>query len=146
VSRQWSVALPYAKFDGRGVKHPVPPLSLNKKMNRHAERELKRRIRNEVALLARSAKVPHLAAGTVTLVWCPRVVRPRDTDNPIPTLKPAIDGLVDAGVFDDDNAAIVRSAVAVMPADPKQCGLWLHILEHPDGLPPQDLSTYSIAR
>lgn len=81
----------------------TPPLSLNDRMHRQAKARITRRVRLEVALLARSARLPRGAGHvTVTLHYAPRDDRRRDTDNLVATSKPCFDGLVDAGLVPDD--------------------------------------------
>lgn len=103
---QWSLMLPYDR----------PPLSLNKNMHWAKQRELERQIMDDVQWLARAAKLPKgLRYVEITLLWAPSVKRTRDTDNPTPTLKKVIDGLVKYGLIPDDNHDVVRSSCMILP-------------------------------
>ncbi len=96
----WIITLPWAK----------PPLSLNIELNRYKKAEIKREIKGDVAILARFNKLPKgLPAVDVVLRWHPAVDRRRDTDNPTPTLKHCIDGLVQYGLVADDSSEYVSS-------------------------------------
>lgn len=120
VGRSWTLPLPYT----------APPLSLNKRMNFHKEAAWKRQIKGDVMLLARAAKLPKdLPRVLVQLVWTPSVKRDRDTDNPVPTMKPAIDGLVAYGLVPDDNARFVESNCIIRSVQPKRGKLELLVTE-----------------
>lgn len=57
-------------------------------------------IRRETAAAFKDAgRFEHV---TVTLIWTVKDKRRRDTENPVATLKPICDGLVDAGLVPDD--------------------------------------------
>lgn len=84
-----------------------PPLSLNDRPPHWARRGAEvRAVRDLAAKLC----TEHLAGSTfyvlepivVTLVWYAPTRGKRDTDNPVATLKPICDGLVDAGLVPDD--------------------------------------------
>lgn len=65
-------------------------------------------IRKGAAVLARQAQVPRLARARIVYVVQPKTrTRIFDPSNWALTAKAAVDGLQDAGVFDDDNAAVV---------------------------------------
>ncbi|MFB8025973.1 MULTISPECIES: hypothetical protein [unclassified Streptomyces] len=65
-------------------------------------------IRGDTAVLARRAKVPRLTRARVVYVVHPKArTRIFDPSNWALSAKAAVDGLQDAGVFDDDNAAVV---------------------------------------
>ena len=71
----------------------------------HRVQKVRAGLRETAGWMARSARLPHLgAARVVALVGVPDERR-RDLHNLTPTLKPMIDGLVDAGVLDDDDVA-----------------------------------------
>lgn len=63
-----------------------------------------RRLRAFAAAEARRQSIPHLDHICTRLVWTPPDRRRRDEDNIIATAKPLWDGLVDAGVVDDDTS------------------------------------------
>lgn len=75
------------------------------------------------------AKVAHIGAHKrvrVTLVYTPATRRTRDSDNLVGTMKPCVDGLVDAGVVaDDDDGHVERGWPVIRPADRAAAGLVL---------------------
>lgn len=97
--REWTLTLPYL----------VPPLTLNHSHHWTKTRVIRIGIRDAACWLAKAAKIPKLTAVTLELVYHPRDSIRRDADNMAATMKPAIDGLVLAGVLDDDNAKHVLS-------------------------------------
>lgn len=119
TARTWTIRLPYAR----------PPLSLNDRMHWAAKSRLTREVRALTALRARQAGIPALEAVRIVLHWVPRDGRRRDTDNPFPTLKAAIDGVRDAGVVPDDSSEFVTSRVVIDPPDPKDPHLFIDITE-----------------
>ncbi|MGH3499341.1 MAG: hypothetical protein ACRDQA_00330, partial [Nocardioidaceae bacterium] len=54
--------------------------------------------------LAIHARVPHLDAAHIVYEYRPPDRRRRDTANLYPSAKACVDGLVDAGVLDDDDS------------------------------------------
>lgn len=104
------------------------PLSLNDRMAWPVKARLTRGVRNAVAAHARALKVPALPHVHVQLEYTPRDARRRDPDNLWATAKPAIDGLVDAGVVPDDTTVYVcRHEPVIEAKDPAVVGarLWL---------------------
>lgn len=99
------IRLPYLK----------PPLSLNQRMHWAPRRNITADIRQSVATLAReqrqvrgrNAGWPVTPPVTVELVWTVTDRIRRDTDNPMPTVKAAIDGLRDSGLLPDDDSETV---------------------------------------
>jgi len=89
-----------------------PPLTLNQRLHWQAKRRLVANVRAAVRVLARSARIPALQRVEVELHYVPPDHRRRDGDNLTATSKPAVDGLVDAGVVPDDDPAHV---VHLMP-------------------------------
>jgi len=92
----WTITLPYRR----------PPLSLNDRGQSIGARKKKaalvKQIRADVAVLVRAADIPSLDAIHVRLHYQPCDNRRRDSDNLVATLKPCIDGLVDAHIVPDD--------------------------------------------
>lgn len=80
-----------------------PPLSMNDRGQHWASHgPAIARIRQQAHLLATAANVPPMDHVIVRMVWTvPTRVR-RDAENPVATMKPFCDGLVDAGVVIDD--------------------------------------------
>ncbi|MFB6505659.1 hypothetical protein ACFC07_21790 [Streptomyces sp. NPDC056099] len=72
------------------------------------ERRVAAKIREVAAVLARKERVPRLERARVVYVVHPKAgTRVFDPSNWSLTAKAAVDGLQDAGVFEDDNAAVV---------------------------------------
>ena len=99
-----TLTLPYDK----------PPLGLNDRMHWRPANRWRQQIKNDTITLAKQAKLPTgLDRIHVTLVWYPKDRRNRDSDNPTPTLKAAIDGLVKYGLIPDDNSEHVTSECVI---------------------------------
>lgn len=123
---QWDIRLPYKR----------PPLSLNDRDGHWAVTAKKRKeVRSTSALLARQASIPRLDTARVRLVWLVSDRRRRDRENITATLKPAIDGLVDAGVVEDDCWWIVtESSCAIALVEKGNEGVYLQVLGEPSGV------------
>lgn len=92
----WVLVLPWTS----------PPLSLNDRYKHWSTKSQKNRmVRDAVHVLAYRAGIPPLGRCSVELVYQPPDRRDRDEDNLVATLKPACDGLVLAGVVEDDTPA-----------------------------------------
>ena len=105
------------------------PLSLNHRMHHQVRAKRTREVREMALLLARAAKIPHCERVRVTLVYTPKDSRVRDPLNLVATLKACEDGLVDAGVVDDDNPRYVESVMPLIDvAEPKLVGGRLALL------------------
>lgn len=119
----WTIELPYTR----------PPLSLNDRFQtvagRRAHSALVARVRSDTATLVRAARIPKQAAIHLRLHYRPGDKRRRDADNLTATLKPAIDGIVTAGVVPDDCAPYVDWSRPVIhaPVKGKDGALWLVI-------------------
>ena len=86
--------------------YPRPPITANKTYNRWAKADLTRNIRRATKLLAH--RIPALGKIHVSLVWVVKDRIRRDGgENVAPTMKPMIDGLVDAGIVVDDSPQYV---------------------------------------
>jgi crossover junction endodeoxyribonuclease RusA len=96
------------------LPYSSPPLSMNDRTHWRTQLAIKRQIDGDVRLLALHKRLPKgCAKADITLVWHPSVKRRRDTDNPMPTLKAAIDSLVRYGLVADDSSDIVSSGVVI---------------------------------
>jgi crossover junction endodeoxyribonuclease RusA len=71
-------------------------------------------VRNHAAFVAAAADIPELTGFTVELHYAPRDKRRRDPENLIATLKPFVDGLIDAGVAPDDCPPYYSTTVPVI--------------------------------
>lgn len=122
---QWDLKLPWVK----------PPLSLNDREHWAPQAKKKKAVREASALLARQAGIPRLGTAKVRLVWLVSDRRRRDRENITATLKPAIDGLVDAGVVEDDCWWIVtESSCAIALVGKGEEGVYLQVLGEPEGV------------
>lgn len=110
------IPLPYTK----------PPLSLNDRMHWRKKAGIVKAIRAHVAEQARE-QVPAVSAVNVELHYVPRDARRRDKDNLVATLKPCLDGLVDAGVVPDDTPEYLDWRVAIDNPDRSNPHLYLLI-------------------
>jgi len=102
-----------------------PPLTANQRLHWRRRAELTRQVRTTVAWHARQARIPPCRFITVTLHYRPGDRRRRDTDNLVATLKPAADGLVDAGVIPDDTPTWCHKHMPVIHPGPGPRSLWL---------------------
>lgn len=107
------------------------PMSQNKKLHHMAVHRERGIIINEVLVRSRAAKLPtNLDRVHVELHWMPAVIRSRDTDNPAPSVKALIDGLVRYGLVPDDNSHHVSSETVIHEAKlGSVVKFWVRILE-----------------
>jgi len=107
-----------------------PPLNLNQRMHWAQKAKITKAIRDEVAVKARPLADQFTGQHfEVTLHWQPRDNRRRDEENPVPTLKAACDGLVDAGLAVDDTPAEMRKHMPVIHPHAKgvKPACWLEV-------------------
>lgn len=98
MTTEWTLPLHY----------PAPPMLMNDRMHWATKAKRVKEVRRDVAMLARAFHMPRgLARAGVELHWVPASVRRRDADGPMPTLKAAVDGLIDYGLCADDSADLV---------------------------------------
>lgn len=114
------------RFTGRG-KQPVPPLTANERLHWRAERARKKQTRETVAWRCLEQSLPFCRHITVGLHYTPGDKRLRDPSNLMPTQKAAVDGLVQAGVVQDDNPKFVAEVMPVIHDGPGPRRLWLRI-------------------
>jgi crossover junction endodeoxyribonuclease RusA len=98
MTREWRLDLPYI----------APPLSMNQRLHWAKRHRVKTELQTAVHVLLRHHKVPALDDASVWIEWTPGVTRRRDTDNPEPTRKAAIDAIVAAGLLPDDTPEYVQ--------------------------------------
>lgn len=108
------------------------PLSLNDRQHHMARWRETTKLRTAVELLARNVHhIPHYDRISVELHWVPNVRRNRDGDNPIVTVKHCVDGLVRAGVIDDDDTSRVQHLPVVIHEPVKARAGSLYLLIRP---------------
>jgi len=100
------------------LTYPKKPLTTNAERsgNRWGRAEHTKEWRQAFALLARQNKVPPMLWIRVIAQPSQKRGRLQDTAACNPSVKAAIDGLVDAGVIPDDSGAYVRQ-VSFLPPD-----------------------------
>ena len=104
----------------------TPPLSLNDRHSWPVRARKVAEVRQTTGWLARAARIGVHERIRVQLLYVPAVHRTRDSDNLVATMKPAVDGLVDAGVVADDNDQhVVRGWPEIRAVDPSRAGLVL---------------------
>lgn len=109
-----------------------PPLTLNMRLHYRQEAERKGKLRALVHGLAIELGIGPMVRPAVQLVWLVTTRHARDADNLVPVLKAACDGLVDAGVTDDDTPALMHKPtpiIAYAKGHPKAPGLFLVLWE-----------------
>lgn len=106
-----------------------PPLTHNQRLHRMEKARRTKFVREAVGWAAKAAKLGHHRHITVQLHYAPGDNRTRrDAPNLTATSKPAIDGLVDAGLVHDDNDDYVTEIMPVIhrgQGQPRR--LWLTI-------------------
>lgn len=115
----WHIVLPYLS----------PPLSANDRPHWAKRARIVAQIRSDVGWLLKAAKIPPQDRIAVELHYRPKDRQRRDGENLAPTLKPAIDATVDAGIVPDDTAQYVDAAMPrIHPAEPgRPPSMWLEI-------------------
>lgn len=104
-----------------------PPLNLNQRHKHWANKaHLTAIVRSTVGWLAKQRHIPASRYCTVTLIWAPGDKRRRDADNLVGTLKPACDGIVDAGIVPDDTPEYMKKEMPIFRPG-KPAGMWLEI-------------------
>lgn len=113
-----------AKYGGK----PLPPLNHNQRLGWRQEAKLKRLVRLHAKNQATKARIGRCKFLTVQLHYAPGDNRARrDPANLTATSKPAIDGLVDAGLVPDDNPTFVLEVMPVIHPGPGTRRLWLTV-------------------
>ena len=99
------------------IPQPAPWISANGREHYHAKAQLTKVWRRAAAINARAAKVANLATPVTIDAVVHKARNGRwDAHNLMPTVKAAIDGLVDAGVIpDDSNAHLTRVSIEAGP-------------------------------
>ena len=117
----------------------TPLLNANRHLGVHEKAKRIKAIRNTAWALARHHKIPHLERAHILYVIHPAgTQRRRDPGNWAPSAKAAVDGLVDAGVLDDDDSTRLigpdpRIGAPIRGANPQaQMVLWITDLDQMD--------------
>lgn len=95
-----------------------PPLTANQRMHWRKKAAITKDVRTAARLAAH--RIPDLGRCEVTLTWFVKDRRRRDADNLISTLKPLCDGLVDAGVVQDDTPLLMVKHMPIIMWAPDQ--------------------------
>lgn len=110
------------------------PLTVNKvtRLHRQAWAKITAQTRTEFWLLTKSAKIPHLDRASFVVTPLHANGRsPQDIAACAPAAKAAIDGIVDAGVIDDDNPKHVAGILFLAPEVGGRDGLRVEIIPEP---------------
>lgn len=106
----------------------LPALTANQRLHWAEKARRTEMVRTAVAWRARQLKIPPQEYVIVQLHYVPAVQRRRDASNLAPTQKPAVDGLVDAGVVKDDTAEWVGELMPIIhPPGPGPARMWLAV-------------------
>lgn len=103
------------------------PMTHNDRLHWRAHATKVRKIRQAVHLRAREQNIPAAAHLTVTLHYRTGGRSVTDPPNLTATSKPAIDGLIDAGLVPDDTPNHVTEHMPVIHNDPSERQAWLEI-------------------
>ncbi len=103
------------------------PLSLNQHHHPIVRNRMVQDIRKAAGWGAKAAKLGRHHHISVRLHYRPGNKRRRDSDNLVATQKPAVDGLVDAGVIPDDTPEHLTWWSPQIHNEPGQRRLWLEI-------------------
>jgi crossover junction endodeoxyribonuclease RusA len=110
------------------LHHGALPLSGNDRLNRWEKARRVATVREAVGWAAKAARIPTAAHIEVRLHYQPGDRRNRDWSNCWPTQKAAVDGLRDAGVVADDDAAHVTEHMPVIHPGRGERRLWLWVM------------------
>ena len=99
---------------------PKLPLSLNYRLHRMVESNETKRIRKAAEAWART--LPRMERCLVELEWFVNTRHRRDDENPVASLKPFCDGLVDGGLVEDDTAVFMVKLMPRITHRPKREG------------------------
>lgn len=112
----------------------TPPLSLNDRYSRFDHARITAEVRRDTGWIVKARKVGQHEHVTVELRYQPKRRGRLDADNLVATLKPICDGIVDAGVVDDDTPQYMTKLMPTIVAATKtqRTGrLWLIITPGP---------------
>lgn len=102
----------------------TPPLSLNDSVGHWAPRAKKiAACRTWAALAVLEALIPPLRHAVVQMFWTVPTKTHRDAENPVATLKPVCDGLVDGGIVPEDTPEWMTKFMPVIEYVKGQAGV-----------------------
>lgn len=104
-------------------------LSANGREHWRARHAITRDLRDLACLLARNKHIPKLEKVKIKATYHPPDRRRNDADNCHPSVKALVDGLVDAGVLDDDDNSHVLSTEIVPGAIVKKGQLIIEVID-----------------
>lgn len=114
----------------------TPPLTANQRLHWAQKARITKQLRHTTHILAKTKKLPTGTYATITLHYVPATNRRRDRHNLWPTVKAAVDGLIDYGLVpDDDHTHVSTPEPVIHPADrsPRETRLWLEITIDQEG-------------
>lgn len=115
---EWTLELPF-----------IVQLSLNDRQHWALKAKHVKEWRDAAHVLAKHARIPSCRRVLVELHYLPRTNQRRDPDNLVASLKPLVDGLVDAGVVADDTADFVdRQWPVIHPATGQPSRFYLRVV------------------
>lgn len=111
------------------LSHTKPPITANNRLHWAQRARIVKDLRTEAFLRARSQRLPSADKITFRLHYRPRDNRRRDVGNLMPTHKALLDGIVDAGIVEDDTPRYVDELMPRIhpPSKGEPPGLWLEI-------------------
>lgn len=116
-----------------------PALTANQRLHWAEKSRRTAMVREHVAWRARQARLMTQEHVVVQLHFVPPDRRRRDPSNLVPTQKPAVDGLVDAGVVKDDTPEWVTELMPVIhPPSYAVPRMWLEVRPAPPELSDED--------
>ncbi|MFF4409890.1 hypothetical protein [Streptomyces sp. NPDC001404] len=95
AARSWRIELPAG----------LTLMTSNERLHHYQRSDRTRALRHAARLATLQARIPRLERAYIACYLRPVDRRRRDPGNWYPSAKALVDGLVDAGVLDDDNAA-----------------------------------------
>lgn len=113
---------------------PRPPLRPNQRVHPHARADLTRLVRHAATQCAKAAHIPPQPRSAVTAAWFPPDRRRRDVSSLHMLSKAAIDGLVDAGLWPDDDPTHVvedRHRIEAPDRQHPRIEIWIDTQEKP---------------
>lgn len=94
TGRTWTIEMPAGQ----------QLLNANQRLHHMAKHRITKQLRHDAYNLALYARIPRLERARIDCYYEPPDRRTRDAANWHDTAKPLVDGLVDAGVLDDDDS------------------------------------------